>query len=52
MTENARDRLAQFITWIIGLKMAGNNDVNLTEAEARQPEEGVGRRPEEPQRDL
>ena len=36
MTENARDRLAQFITWIIGLKMAGNNDVNLTEAEARQ----------------
>lgn len=31
-----RDRLAQFITWAVGRKMAGAAAVDLTEAEARQ----------------
>jgi NAD-dependent SIR2 family protein deacetylase len=31
-----RNRIAQFITWAIGLKIGGNPNINLTEPEARR----------------
>jgi hypothetical protein len=34
--QDVRNRIAQFITWAIGLKMRGGLDVNLTESEARR----------------
>jgi hypothetical protein len=33
---DVRNRIAQLITWAIGLKMAGDQDINLTEPEARR----------------
>ena len=33
---DVRDRIAQFITWAIGLRMSGDSDIDLTEAEARR----------------
>ena len=33
---DVRDRIAQFITWAIGLKMGGNPDISVTEPEARR----------------
>jgi hypothetical protein len=33
---DVRDRIAQFITWAIGLKMRGNPEISLTEPEARR----------------
>jgi hypothetical protein len=36
-TEHAvRDRIAQFVTWAIGLKMRGDKDIDLTEPQARR----------------
>jgi hypothetical protein len=35
-SRDVRDRIAQLITWGIGQKMAGNEDINLTEPEARR----------------
>ena len=33
---DVRDRIAQFVTWAIGLKMGGDEDISLTEPEARR----------------
>jgi hypothetical protein len=33
---DVRDRIAQFFTWAIGLRMGGNPDISLTEPEARR----------------
>jgi hypothetical protein len=33
---DVRDRIAQFITWAIGLKMGENREISLTEPEARR----------------